>query len=142
MSSFSCQEIETHEYWLVSNLDIRCWHSEHHFYSVHVALPGLILWGLFAPGFILGFILKYRHKLHENSMIKRFGFLLKGYKPHLFYWEFVIIYRKIVIVLISVFLSTVSNAVQGLAAFLVLIVAYHIHSVYRPFEIEKLNRLE
>ena len=39
-------------------------------------------------------------------------------------------------------MSTVSNAVQGLAAFLVLIIAYYYHSVYRPFEIEKLNKLE
>ena len=75
-------------------------------------------------------------------MINRFGFLLKGYKPHLYFWEFVIMYRKIVIVLISVFLSTVSNAVQGLAALLVLFIAFYFHSVYRPFEIEKLNRLE
>ena len=95
----------------MSNLDIRCWHSEHSFYTVNVAVPGLILWGLFAPGFVLLFILKYRKNLQEKAMITRFGFLLLGYKSDLYYWEFIIIYRKIVIVLISVFLSTVSNAV-------------------------------
>ena len=41
--------------------------------------------------------------------------------------------------MISVFLSTVADGVQGLAAFLVLIIAYYYHSIYRPFEIEKLN---
>ena len=39
-------------------------------------------------------------------------------------------------------MSTVSKAVQGLAAFLLLIIAYHYHNVYRPFKIEKLNKLE
>ena len=109
---------------------------------MNVAVPGLILWGLFAPGFVLIFILKYRQHLKDKDMLTRFGFLFLGYKSHLYYWEFIIIYRKIVIVLISVFLSTVSNAVQGQAAFLVLVVAFYFHSVYMPFEIEKLNKLE
>jgi len=75
-------------------------------------------------------------------MRSRFGFLLLGYKSNLFFWEFIIIYRKIAIVLISVFLSTVSNSVQGQAAFLVLIIAFYIQSVYLPFQVDKLNKLE
>ena len=111
MSAFACTEIDSNEYWLVSNLDIRCWNSEHTFYTLNVAVPGLILWGFFAPGFVLMLILKYRHNLRDKDMVTKFGFLLLGYKSHLYYWEFMIIYRKIVIVLISVFLSTVSNSV-------------------------------
>ena len=60
MSAFSCQEIDAHEYWLVSNLNIRCWHSEHSFYTVYFALPGLIIWGILSPGFLLMIILKNR----------------------------------------------------------------------------------
>ena len=142
LSAFACQEIDSNEYWLISNLDILCWHGEHSFYTLYVAFPGLVLWGLFAPGFVLVFILKYRKYLKEADMLTRFGFLFLGYKSHLYYWEFVIIYRKIVIVMISVFLSTVSNAVQGQVAFLVLITAFYFHSVYMPFETEKLNKLE
>ena len=126
----------------MSNLNIRCWHSEHSFYTVNFALPGLILWGLFAPGFVLIFILKNRQHLNDEGMRSRFGFLLLGYKSNLFFWEFIIIYRKIAIVLISVFLSTVSNSVQGQAAFLVLIIAFYIQSVYLPFQVDKLNKLE
>ena len=46
------------------------------------------------------------------------------------------------IVLISVFLSTISNAVQGLVAFLMLCLAYYVQSVYKPFTIDKCNKLE
>ena len=70
--------------------------------------------------------MKNRKDLNEKTMNDRFGFLLLGYKSHLFYWEFIIIYRKIAIVLISVFLSTLSHAVQGLAANLVLSIAFYI----------------
>ena len=101
-----------------------------------------MLWGLLAPGFVLMFILRNRKFLNDDTMKSRFGFLLLGYKPYLFYWEFIIIYRKIFIVLISVFLSTVSRAVQALSAFLVLIVAYYIQSLHMPFTVDKLNRLE
>lgn len=75
-------------------------------------------------------------------MKKYFGFLCLGYKPHLYYWEFIIIYRKISLIMISVFLSTVSDAVQGLGANLVLSIAFYIQSLYSPFVLDKLNRLE
>ena len=80
MSAFACQEIDTNEYWLVANLNIRCWHSEHYFYTLNFALPGLFLWGLLAPGFVLIFILRNRAHLNDRVMDNRFGFLLQGYK--------------------------------------------------------------
>ena len=100
LSAFACSEIDANEYWLVKNLNIRCWHSEHSFYSQNFALPGLIIWGLLAPALVLIFIRK-NHKLHnEETMNTRFGFLILGYKSHFYFWEFVIMYRKIGVVLI------------------------------------------
>ena len=55
------------------------------------------------------FIMKNRKRLYDDAMSARFGFLLIGYKSQLWYWEFVIIYRKIFIVLISVFLANISD---------------------------------
>ena len=108
---------------------------------MYFALPGLLLWGILAPGIVLMIILKNHKHLDEDTMNSRFGFLLVGYKSRLYYWEFIIIYRKIFIVLISVFLSTVSNSIQGLAAILVLFIAFYFQS-YEPFTVPKLNRLE
>ena len=111
MSAFACTEIDANEYWLVADLDIRCWNSEHSFFALCVALPGLVLWGIGAPAVALVVILKKPNELSDISQKSRFDFLVKGYKPQLFFWEFIIIYRKISIVLISVFLSTVGDAV-------------------------------
>ena len=44
--------------------------------------------------------------------------------------------------MISVFLTTVSHAVQGLAANLVLSLAFYLQSVCQPFTLGKLNKLE
>ena len=51
-------------------------------------------------------------------------------------------YRKILIVVISVFLSTVSVEIQGLVAFLTLAISYYVQSAYKPYVVEKLNKLE
>jgi len=119
-SAFACTEIDSSEYWLVQDLDIRCWNSEHSVYASGLALPGLILWGIGLPLLAFIFIMKNRKHLEDDRVKARFQFLLVGYKPNLYYWEFVIMYRKMGIVLISVFLSTVGDGVQGLAAFLML----------------------
>ena len=87
-------------------------------------------------------IVKNRNHLNEDYIKSRFGFLISGYKSNLYYWEFVIIYRKISIVFLSVFLSTVGTTVQALAAFLVLVISFYLQSTYNPFTVGKLNRLE
>ena len=70
-----------------------------------------MIWGLLAPAVVLLFIWKNHRQLNEDTMNTRFGFLILGYKPRFYFWEFVIMYRKIGVVLISVFLDTISDDV-------------------------------
>ena len=67
MSAFACTEIDANEYWLVADLDIRCWNSEHSFFALCVALPGLVLWGIGAPAVALVVILKKPNELSDIS---------------------------------------------------------------------------
>ena len=53
------------------------------------------------------------------------GFLYLGYDDHRFYWEFVILYRKISIAFISVFLASISVDVQALAVMCVLLMSFY-----------------
>lgn len=84
-SSFNCKEINSGEYWLVSDLDIRCWSEKHIFYSFTVALPGIIVWGLALPAIILLFIKKHKTKLNKLSVRIRFGFFYNGYRGSCYY---------------------------------------------------------
>lgn len=107
-SVFSCTEIVEDEYWIITNLDIRCWSDDHNFIVVAVALPSILLWSVGIPAICLFFLWKSRKSLHTVATRLRFGFLFNGYETHTYYWEFVILYRKICIICISVFLGNMS----------------------------------
>jgi hypothetical protein len=64
--------------------------------------------------------------LDETSVRVRFGFLYNGYKPSKFYWEFIIIYRKIAVIACAAFLGTISIQIQGLTALIVLLLSLHL----------------
>ena len=62
------------------------------------------MWGLGIP--LFAFILLQREKdnLKKQETREKYGFLYNGYKKDFFYWEVVIMYRKIMVVFIAVFL--------------------------------------
>jgi hypothetical protein len=56
-----------------------------------------------------------RHNRNDlgNKLVKeQFGFLYNGYRNSTYYWEIVIIFRKITIIFISVFLSSSGTIIQ------------------------------
>ena len=53
----------------------------------------------------------------------KYGFLFSGYNARTFYWEVVIMYRKILIIAASVFLSTISTEAQVLVVIFVIVVS-------------------
>lgn len=55
--------------------------------------------------FALIVLMIYRAKLDTKKIREQYGFLYKGYKVKYFYWEVVIMYRKILIICIAVFIS-------------------------------------
>lgn len=141
-SAFSCEEIDPGEFWLVNDLSIRCFDSNHVFYSMTIALPGIVIWGIGVPTGCLALIWKNRLLLGKLQMKLRFGFLYNGYELDRFYWEFVILYRKIAIISCSVFLSTISVPVQALTVLLVLVVFLYMQSVHQPYSSPELNLME
>ena len=76
-------------------------------------------------------------------MIKlQLGFLFNGYKINRFYWEIVILYRKILIVMLTVFLSTVSPETQVLCCMVVIIGSLITQFKLRPYYTDTLNKME
>jgi len=47
---------------------------------------------------------KNKDKLSTVSVKQQFGFLFNGYKRHNYYWEIVIMYRKVFCIFVAVFL--------------------------------------
>ena len=105
-----------------------------------ITIPGLLAWAIGIPAYAmwklrwnidkLNNIKKFSEgKEHEDLMRSfriRLGFLTAGYDDKYYFWEIVLLMRKSFIVLMIVFLSSVSSGVQSLTGILVLTIFFMI----------------
>ncbi|CAG9321986.1 unnamed protein product [Blepharisma stoltei] len=141
-SSFDCTELDYGKDWLVDDLNLRCWDSQHVFYIAAISFPAILLWGIGIPTTCLFLIMKNKDRLININIRIKYGFLFNGYKAKSYYWEFVIIYRKIIIISCSVFLATVSVNIQALTTLFVLVACLYFQCKIKPYNGDDLNRLE
>ena len=103
-NDFNCKNIDgTQRIYL--DLEIVCWSSLHTFWSFSVALPAIVVWGLGIPAFAFYLMTKEKTRLNSLETRMKFGFLYNGYKLDYYYWEVIIMYRKIILIFISVFIQ-------------------------------------
>ena len=107
-----------------------------------LAFPSLILWTIGIPA-IVWFLMSENKKRLQNYEIKeRYGFLYRGYRIDVYFWECITMYRKVVIALIAVFLKSLGSIIQSLSTLLFLVVFIIITANMKPFLSRKLNNLE
>jgi hypothetical protein len=139
---FSCRLLDGSDLWLTSNLDIKCWEGKHLSYAFSVALPAILVWGLGVPSFILAVLFKRRRSLGTLSMKCRFGFFYNGFKKTHFYWEFLILYRKILIICLAVFVGNQSIPIQTLSIMLIILIFLALQFWQQPYTSTALNTME
>jgi hypothetical protein len=142
LNLFDCFEIETGEYWLSGETDVRCWTTEHKFYMFAVALPTLLVWSVGLPLLSFSILACKRRKLNQLENKLRFGFLYNGYTENVFYWEAVVIYRKVLIIACKVFFENDDVQSQALTVMLILLCSFYAQVRLSPFAIARLNLLE
>lgn len=103
------------------DLEVVCWNAEHKIFSYFIALPSIIVWGLGIPFFAFTLLTRVRKDLDSIRTREKYGFLYRGYRKDFYYWEIVIMYRKITLIFISVFISSIGVIAQALVVFMVLI---------------------
>lgn len=96
-------------------------------------MPALIAWGMGIPLFALLLLYKSRKTLESIITRQKYGFLFRGYKIRYYFWEIFIMYRKIGLIFIQVFLVTYGVMTQALTVFLLLIVFILLNSKKAPF---------
>lgn len=124
-------------------MEIECYTEKHYWYMFIVGIPMVLLWLIMVPISLFIFIQSYASKLIgriENRI--RFGFLFIGFKKVYFYLEFIIIYRKILLVFVQVFLTVLSVQAQSLIAFMIIMMALYLQHYFKPFEHKILNEME
>ena len=77
-----------------------------------------------------------------NQLKAKYGFLFQGYSPRTFFWEVIIMYRKVFIIMTTVFLSTVSPEAQVLVVIFIIVINTLIQIQFEPFYTNTLNKME
>ena len=132
-SMFNCMHLGNSDYYLITDMTIKCWEGDHLNYLFSIVIPGITFWCFLIPLIIIYLLYNNKSKLKETKELLKFGFLHKGYQTNYFYWEFIILFRKIAIISCSVFLQNVSIHIQALTTFVVILVAFSIHIKSSPY---------
>ena len=149
---------------LLMDASVRCYSSQHIKWLLSVGTPMLLLYVTGIPLFIFYNLRKHncqetiarlrspasdrdsdgdqaRSQLTDmdRELIRHFSFLFKGYK--IFFWDFVVLLRKVLILAISVFFSG-RILMQTSLVMMILTASISLHCVVWPFQSELLNRQE
>ena len=98
-----------------------------------MAIPGIVIWGLGIPFFAFILLTREKERLNTLAVREKLGFLYRGYKKQFYYWESIIMYRKIALIFISVFIQTYGVISQAMVVFMLLIVFLIVNSKKKPF---------
>jgi len=106
LSLFYCMELDEGELWLYRDLQIRCWQGHHLTWAFAIGVPMITVWVFGAP--FLGYIFLMRHHDHldDPSFFAKYRMIYQGLKSKLFFWEFINILRKTLLVSINVLLNS------------------------------------
>ena len=129
--------------YLRRDLQIVCWQDSHMAWAMTVGLPFLILYAIGIPLASLYVMFKRKHKLHtDKATVSKFGFLYLGYSVKTYYWEAIVMLRKVSMVMIDVVLGPSGVGVQALVSQLMMVLMFIATLQYQPFEAPHIGRLE
>jgi len=140
--AFTCQELDTDTWYLHEDLDFQCFTSTFWAYTGAMVLPFFLMFVFGIPLLGLYFLFKVRKDLNEKHVFQKFGFLYKGFQRQYYCWEIWIIFRKIILIFISVFVVLAGEMVTALTGFLVTSFFLVVQLQFKPYVNDKLNGCE
>jgi hypothetical protein len=142
LSIVSCYELEEGEYWNTDSFNIQCFTEEYgkDYYAIFVL--DVVFWTIGMPVVAYVMLWKNRNQLDDPSTKAKYGFLYHGYHGERFYWEFIIMLRKLLIISVAVVMRNSTVSLQLIFVLIVLLAALALNQFYKPFELHELNRTE
>jgi len=139
---FPCVEVEPGSLWLLHDMRVACWEGEHRIFAFGVALPAMVIWCICTPLFFWALLYRQRKNLQNHINVRRIGFLYSGYHPKFYFWEFVVVLRKSVMVMIANLLMTSESQTQSQIAVGTLWIFVILQHRQKPFEMHRYNHSE
>ena len=142
---FQCANLyrtDAPELYMNLDYDVQCWTPEHLTWVLGLAVPCLVLWGLLLPGYMFVVLRRNIQKIETEEMRKKYSFIYMGYKTKKFFWEFVVMLRKILLICVTVFAGFQSVNLEIYLSLLVILSSYCLQKINKPYKDKTLNNLE
>lgn len=107
-----------------------------------VALPNLIVWAVVLPLILFIKIRTHKKRLQDLKFAAKYSFVLQGLKNNRYYWEFVVLFRKVLLIVASTLFSFLSKKSQAFAVIFVISVFAFLQIKYQPYLDKIINRAE
>ena len=124
------------KYYLLQDLSIECYTWKYTIYST-LSYIFLVLYGMIVPFIAFNLIRMKRFSLYDfNSkyeMPAPLSFLFLGYRQQIWYYEFIVMAKKYLLIVISVFLKEYARY-QMISASLFIQFSFFIHVFLRPYD--------
>lgn len=124
------------------DLNITCYSYEHLFWSFALGIPMIAVWVIGAPLLGLLMLIKKRHNLDDIEVKRYWIVTYQGLTDKAFYWEFVNVFRKILLLSFNVFLPQGEKIYKGMLAIMLVIALYRILIKLKPYTLKVNNELE
>ena len=139
---FQCGELNKDEFYLTMNYDLQCFTENYYQWSLSLAIPTLIIWVIILPIIALLRLPREQNKMNDKSTKCRFLFLYRGYKSDRCFWEFIVLTRKILLIITLVFLYYISTNFQAFMVSIILSLSFVVQKLGNPYRHHHLNKLE
>ena len=100
----------------------------------------ILVWGLVLP--ITLFLVMKKANARGDSLKENYLFMMYGLKQEYWYWDFVVMIRKALVIIIKVFFYDAGDVRSLILTGIVLMFFLLSHVQRNPYEYEELNRLE
>lgn len=117
--------------YLFSDTSVQCWEGPHVAISI-VAVAVLIMWTVAPVACFLYLRANYR-RLGNPSVIRVFGFVYSCYEPERYYYEFISILRKAVVVIIVELCGELGAGMQQQMYVAIIVISLAMHFTLNPF---------
>lgn len=137
---FKCKTIDGKNY-ILNSLNTSCDDSEYFDWRNNFYLPNLLFWIIIFPFSCLVAMIYNSKKLDHPQMKLFFGFFYLGYRPELYFWDFLVIYKKI----LTIFITLLPDEMIFSKCYILLVLnaeAAYLQKVKIPFKDRGLSNIE
>eukprot|EP01016_Furgasonia_blochmanni_P027987 TRINITY_DN2940_c0_g3_i8.p1 TRINITY_DN2940_c0_g3~~TRINITY_DN2940_c0_g3_i8.p1 ORF type:complete len:374 (+),score=22.04 TRINITY_DN2940_c0_g3_i8:207-1328(+) len=140
--AMSCLKLENGPQLIKRAPYLMCYDETHLKWILFLYVPTLLIWILILPLCALLVIHRNRNQLDTPRMKIKYLFLYNGYTSRRYFWEFVIMYRKITMGLIAVFISDNLLFLKCMLLLMLLFLSILLQMKCKPYIKDELNQVD